>query len=324
MNLEEALREVLAEGRPARGAPPALRERVHAVSQNPPPPSGVAGLSFSSLRLTAALLAVAFVLVVLAVAGLGSAIPSIGAPPIQPPVSATFDPTVEGVGIASRPADTVSTVPWLLAGVAIIGLVVLAVLGRRLIRAAAPVLAILVVAGAHSFTTTPTLEFGFGWGAVFGLQGVDRPSSGAEALHVSAGPGDPIHVAFTLQNVGALPIRLLGVIEELPEWATAPRWTAVGMLRTQGALLGYDNAQPLEPIDLAPGDYLNLYLVGRAGPCALGREVAPGEPLTMVGRGDSIALAYTVLGMTGVADVALPFAISEPQREDCVGPPIGD
>lgn len=324
---DRALRAVLADQRPAGAAPAELRDRVLRIPAESRPggrlepfraPASAAG------RL--AVLAAAAVLTIAVVATLASR-PMVPGPGTSPPPGGTaqaFDPSIEGMGIATAVVDTLSLVPWIvgvLGGVVLGGL---AIRSERRGRIGVLGLAIVVMAGALWLSSVRGFEMGYGWGPSSGLDvRADAPpgSNGPDVLYVTAEPGGHFVVTLVVRNPGPLPIRVGGLVEDLAEGVLAPRWTALWLYTdAAGGIPGREAASPFSPVEVAPDGYVVLYAVGQASRCAFGPSFALAdlENVGLVSR-DNPRLAYSVLGLSAASEIELPFVIAEPYQPNCPG-----
>ena len=72
------------------------------------------------------------------------------------------------------------------------------------------------------------------------------------------------------------------------------------------------------PTDIQPGDYVLVYLIGKASPCSIGAApYAPDQAFAV--RGPDIVLAYSILGLTNTTTYEMPVVIEEPIRNGCSG-----
>jgi hypothetical protein len=177
------------------------------------------------------------------------------------------------------------------------------------------------MAGAFGLSSVPGFEFGSEWVAIQGLDvqaEAPRGSNGPGVYYVTAEPGGHFVVAFTVQNPGPLPIRLGGLVETLTPTTQAPRWTALWYTEYPGGIPGPLAASPFQPVEVAPGGSVVLYAVGRASPCAVGSAFALADAANvgLAGR-DNPRLAYSVLGLSGISEIQLPFVVAAPTRPNC-------
>ena len=138
-------------------------------------------------------------------------------------------------------------------------------------------------------------------------------------IYVEAQAGENFIYFFNVVNDGSLPLRVLGVVDENPDDAMAPRWTAIGThfdeLQT-GAVPDIDAATPFEPVELGPGETLDLYVVGRAGVCAFGPGFDPSGSSSLMIRNE-VRMAFSVLGLASNSRISLPFNLNQPVDEVC-------
>ena len=309
LRLERELREVLRERDPGP-APYGLRRRVARI-----PDTVSSGGSPLTRRLSRAVipvlgLAAAITLLVLALPLLGPMGTGTGAGPSAAPV-ATFDPTVRGPGLVPPP-------PVEAEGIIVAALVlgiVLAVVGMRRERwlgfAALIVVAIVGYAGWQVLATDAVAGPVASSGGIGVRDGDLAPgSSGPYPVYITAGPGQPFSIGFSVENGGPLPIRLEGVVLDpnLPDPATFPTFRALWRDDAPDGLTG--PAAPFSSIDLAPGHSAGLWLVGTAGNCAAGPSFAI-DGTSFVGM-PALRVRYTVLGIPRMDTIALPFDPMQP------------
>lgn len=320
-SLDEAIRGLLAGRRPRGGAPAELHASIVLITASSHGGT-VTRRVIPAIAWMLGLAAVAGALALVVVYGLSATGVVPGASPVPSGPSPTFDPTITGPGIVGYPSDTLHTVPWLLGGVAAVTLSAIALgsrhIHRRLISASAAV-AILVV--SFMFSTQPGVSYANAYGGVVAIVMVEPPpgSDGRPVGYVSAKPGDPYAIVFNVTNDGAMPVRVLGLVQSPPD--AAPRamaWAALWMVSgVNGGVPGPEQSAQFEPFDLNPGDFVVLYLVGRAGPCAIGHPFDPDtDQLTGTSR-DRVQLAYSTFGLTAVSNVPLPMVVVEPELDNC-------
>lgn len=315
-NVDSLLAALSVEARSVPGAPTELRDSVRAI-----PDGGGSGRHFDARGLLlqvgslgAGIAALAGVAVLIASGGgfaAGGRPPGGGA--------AVFDPSVDGPGIlASPPADQLSMVPWVVAAGAAVIVALIAWRRSRTAKVAAAIVIAGLLAVANVVATQPGLGFGYAWGQRTGLMEGDLARPGRSEFYVTSEAGENFLFFFNVANHGTLPVRVLGVIEEPHLSGMAPRWTAIGMRFDElqsGAVLGFESARPFEPIELRPGETLDIYVAGRAGVCAFGPDYEPPTG-SFLGRSD-VRFAFSVLGLQSETRVALPFTVSQPVDEEC-------
>jgi hypothetical protein len=326
--LEAALRDLMAASRPGV-APPELRARVDqipALSRPSRLPSKLrsaialaGGLSTLSVAAIAAFFAIAQALNRPLVPYLD---PGIGATPSP----AMFDPSVAGPGIVTDFSGTLDSVPWV---IAVLGWLVLAAITffaserwRRAVLVGAIVAAIALGFGARAISTHPGFEFSGAWGPLLGLDvraEAPKASTGPDVWYVTAERGEPFALVFSVYNPGPLPIRYLGVHEPNRPFVHAYHWSAVWQVDdSHGGAPAAEESRSFHPIDVAPREFLTLYLVGRASDCAYG----PGFRLQNAAsfgyiQGSPISVVYSVGGLTATSEIDLPVVIAEPVLGDC-------
>lgn len=308
-SLERTLREVLV-GRDPGAAPLGLRTRVdHVPAEHPVARRRAA-------RRAAAWLATAAAVIVLVGIGAtllrpmegtggdgGAGAPALGADPLLQ----------TGIGVADPPNQ-----------VLVVGLVVLLTLAAFYASAATSgrksgVLAVLVVAIPALFLVTQALGPPAGIGGGTGL-GVDASLGGRDGdrpeVIVVAEPGEPYQVAVMVANHGRIPVRLDGMawqpmpgVRDAPSlWIDQEPHTAISRPAT-----------PFEPLTLAPGEELTLWLVQRASSCAVGAAYDPStSPADGATSQSAIAIRWSVLGVPRLDSLELPYYVTTPLRAGCV------
>jgi hypothetical protein len=317
---EAAIRSFLVGERPADGAPEALRGRVLAIPSVQVgwtrrlvtwlPAAAIAGLATIAIAVFGTWAAQSGLL---APEGAGQATP-------QP-----FDPLIEGPGMTYGVARTLLFIPGFAAVLAgLLGLrSLLRWFTRRRLRDLVPVgLCMAIVAGAIWLGSHPGFELGsFYQDPVgFGVHVDPAPGSGgATTFYETAAPGDEIAMAFSIRNPGPLPIRLEGVdqaafVKDQVIYRWTSLWIAPVLYSTDVQTL-----QPFRPTVVAPGDELLIYVVGKAGTCAIGPSFSLDDAAVAgyTSRGRQLDLSYSVLGLGSVASLTLPFELLEPARNGC-------
>jgi hypothetical protein len=333
-SFEGALRGMLEERRPGNGAPAELRDRVARIPEEVRP-----GAAHGSIRPMASIagslagLAAAAAIALLVFGALGSrpVVPDVGSAPAPDAQVATFDPAIEGPGIVTpsdeypRPAESLSSVPWVVAAIGGVVFGALALTGGRSRRLAALAGVVALAIGANGLSSHPGFETGSAWGPRTGLgvqAGALPASGGVDVWYVTAEPDGPIVFAFNVRNPGPLPIRLLGVVQDEYRSSSFPSWTAVWLYENEdGGLPAVEEATPFRPVDVPPDGHVALYVVGRAGACAFGPSfrLEDAEEMTYASS-RRLLVAYAVLGLSSVGEVELPVALAQPQNEECTSP----
>jgi hypothetical protein len=317
-SLDEAIRALLAARRPRGAAPAELRNRLESIADRSPGSRARVRL-LPAIAWLLGLVAVVAAVTLVAVYGLTAPGPGPGASPLPSVPALTFDPSISGPGIVEDVGDPLHELPWVIGGLAALILAVLAVVGSWLRRATMAGAVLVIFGGILALVSQPGVSLGGATETLAGTISVSPlPASGGKTVaYVSVLPGQPFVIGFDVTNAGQLPIRLLGLVEDSSA-TYRMRWTA---LWTAEDSQGPDAAREFEPLDLEQEDRLQLYLVGRAGPCALGRAFDPASDNLAISVFDHVSLAYSVLGLPAAASIELPFAIAEPQRENCLPSP---
>ena len=324
--LDDELREVVR-GRDPGPAPFELRqwlldipERLEGSQPSRPrrPRAAVLGLAAAIL-----LAVIGFTTIRYIGPGLGPGASASGAATSSPsaiesPVG-VFDPTLEGPGISAT--DDLSPAIIVLPACAVLGLVAITGRGRRRILPAA--LAALLALWAVVGTFMPVTVGVHGWGP--GLNVVPAPDvpGSAESLFYEIAPASGrFSMGLYLSTDGPLPLRIEGI--ESPSFDHRDHflgmlWTAVWIDREpNGGMTG--PIRPFQPFDM-PRSGQSVWLVGRAGGCALGSAFDPSNPTVggFQGIGD-LEVRVNVLGWPRTVHLALPFRLVEPEPTSCLGP----
>lgn len=313
LRLERELRDLLRDRDPGP-APYGLQQRVGSVSDTAPQRDRRHILA--TLGGLAGLAAVAAVL--LAVIGRpdGLIAPGVGAAATPTP-NPTFDPRIVGPGLVGAGITTEYVVGlMLIVGGALIGTAI----RIRGSRGFALISAVILV----GIGVAQTLTVDIGPGPITSSRGIGitfvAPPAGSRAkdvAYITAAPGAPFTVLVSISNEGSLPIRLLGIRDSgTPGLVVAPDITAVWRDTTPHGASAMEAAAPLAPIDLEPGGYVVLYVVGVAGPCSFGPTFDPalGSTVGYTGLRD-LEIAYSVYGMPRTTSLSWPYDIVEPYSD---------
>ncbi|HEY5434364.1 MAG TPA: hypothetical protein VIK13_03975 [Candidatus Limnocylindrales bacterium] len=328
--LERELRGALDDRDPGP-ASHALRDRVDRIPDAPAERdrsrllSALGGLG----GLAGLAVAAAVVLVVMGHPGELVA-PGVGAGPTGT-LGPTFDPRMAGPGLVGAGIPT----EWVVALLALSGVALVAFamrLGGR--RGFALIVAVVLVGVGVAQTLTADV----GPGPVTSNRGVGvtfvAPPAGSSAkdvAYITAAPGEPFAFMVSISNDGSMPIRLLGLRDpaaaddSLAPSITAPVGPGITAVRRDtapnGGTFGMDAAVPLTPIDLEPGEFVVLYVVGQAGQCAFGPTYDPslGSTVGYTGLRD-LEVVYSVYGMPRTATLEWPYDILEPSPDSACPP----
>jgi hypothetical protein len=321
MRVERALRSVLDERRPAQGVPLELRERVAEIPDRALSRIDGPLILRRIARVDVAGLAAAAVVILAFLGGVVSraAIPAVGHDVTTVPGSHGLDADIDRLGLVTGVSDDVA---WFVAlvAVAILGITALAYRGRRM--RVLGVTAGAVLAAAMVLATQTGVEFGYFWGPTLRLNASAQPPAGSDGptvYYITAEPGQPFAATFDVHNPGPLPVRLEGLVDGSSPDATWLRWSALWYDdKNEGAVGLTSEAKPFVPIDIPSDGHLTLFVVGRAGRCALGPafqlDQADTYGYSTIGEAH---LAFSVLGWPGEAVVELPFRIAEPNPGTC-------
>lgn len=242
---------------------------------------------------------------------------SAGASPAE-----AFAPTLEGPGISAT--DDFS--PAILVVPACILLVALAFTtrgrGRILSAALAAMLAGWALVGSFAPVTLLDSGYGLGLNTVMAPQ---VPGTGEELLYELAPASGRFSLGLYLSADGPLPIRVEGVVS--PDFGRDPRSFLPTMMLTalwidrepNGGMSG--PSRPFAPFEMPRGGQ-SIWMVGRAGTCALGNSFDPSNAATVGGFTiiDSLEVRVSVLGWPRTIHLQLPFRLVEPNPSSCSGP----
>ncbi len=309
--LERELREVLQRRHPGP-APFSLRERVLDVPAARQAAPEAHRLLVPALGLAAAL---ALVAIGVQVAGLRATDGTVGASPspAQAAVS-SFDPDLVGPGIVTSSGSTL--VPLLVVLVTITFLVLIVALRgwRRLVPAAG---AVACVAFGLYASQVPIDVGTYGYGPGLNtVEAVMPRGTDAVVFYETAPPGRPFSFPLFLTINAPVPVRIEGLYQPATV-STAPRPAALWIdAEPNGGNLG--PGRPFAPVEVT-GWIHALWVVGRAGACAVGQPIDPANPPTDLGYTwiDSVTLQTSVFGWPRTIEVPLPFRLVEFQVDPC-------
>ncbi len=325
--LEPALRDELRRRDPDEAAPPGLRSWVLGVPDDAPQSP-----AFRTRRELAALLSLAAVLLLVAiglstirhlglpaVAGPGSSVDSASSPSPEPSPVELFDPTLEGPGISTT--DDLS--PAILVVAACSALALLAATARGWRRAVPAIVGVLLAAWALVGSLAPVAVTFSGYGPGLNVIQAPRvPGSSEELLYEVAPAGGRFSVGILLNASQPLPIRIEGIVSAT--YAGRDRYLGVVLTAVwvdgepHGGMTG--PTRPFAPLDVPP-EGRAIWLVGRAGGCALGSAFDPSDADAVGFQGfDDLDLRVSVLGWPRTIHVALPFRLVEPEPPSCPVP----
>lgn len=323
--LESRLRAALADASPIGGAPAALRSRVDAIPHTAPHRSLVRRMWTATIaNLTVAGATGVAALALLAVVARPAVLTSAGSGASPGP---TFDP-------ASMPGLVTSIIPTLqfvpLVSIAFSFFAAANALARlrwRRTRSSLAQLGLFAALGVGSLGLMvhpgPSWQGGT-YGPVLGFKIESGPAPGSDAetaFYETTNPGDPVMIVITATNPGPLPIRLEGLYGSVEPEARFTRWVGIARDLDPGDSLptNVDQLRQFEPVDIAPGERVDLYMVGRAGACAYGPGFTLDAPdvSSYINVGGSVGLVYSVFGLVWISPFELPMTIVEPLRADC-------
>ena len=255
--------------------------------------------------------------------GTETEVPSQGASPsvAASPVGA-FDPTLEGPGI-SAPDDASPAIFVLLACAVLVALVLTTRGWRRILPAA---LAAALAGWAVVGMLTPITVLVIGYAPGLNLVRAPEVPGSQEVLFYELAPASGrFSVGLMLLPGGPLPIRIEGIVS--PTFGY--RDDFLGMLLTAVWIDGEPNGgmsgpiRPFAPFAMSRNGQ-SIWLVGRAGACAIGSTFDPSNPATVGGFGsmDSPDLRVSVIGWPRTVHLQLPFRVAEPDPPSCPGPTL--
>jgi hypothetical protein len=240
---------------------------------------------------------------------------------VESPVGA-FDPTLQGPGVSGTD-DLSPAIPVVLACAAL-GILAMTVRGRRRFF---PAIVAVVLAGwavVAALIPVTVLDSGYGLG-LNTVRAPQVPGSGEELLYELAPANGRFSVGLYLLADGLLPIRIEGIVS--PLFGRDPRSFLPEMMPTalwidrepNGGMSG--PIRPFTPFDM-PRSGQSIWLVGRAGACALGSAFDPSNPAPVLGfQGiDSLDVRVSVLGWPRTVHLTLRFRLVEPERQSCPEP----
>jgi hypothetical protein len=309
--LERGLRDLLRDRTPV-SAPDGLRDRVDRIPETDRAGSGQA------LRSISTLVALAAVIVVAVIAGQSFRVPTSVGPAASPVPTASFDPSLQGPGVA----QVANTAPYW-AFVLIVGALcmIFAMAMESRLRIVPAVAAGLLLGWALIGTYWPVQVGSFFYGPGLGVVQAEMPPAvDLVQFYVLASPDEPFSVGVGIEgDPGPVPVRLEGIVG-MPEGFIGPRWTAVWLdADTNGGGGSQGPGTPFRPFVLN-GMFQGIWLVGRAGQCAVGPSFDQGAPTADGGYASpSITLRLTVLGWPRTYDLAQP-TVTEPDT-NCLAEP---
>lgn len=232
-----------------------------------------------------------------------------------------LDPARETIGIA-RPGFPV--VPALLAGTALVALVMYAVRGDRWRRLGVSALVALLAGSgwlALDMTRPAGRDTDIGWVSSPNGTVTSQALGGLrEQLTFEVAPGETFTFAGIVGNRGPLPLTILGLDGVQPTapnpyvaaivglaWVPQPVDGGPVMLLSAAA----EGASTAWPITLSPGEEAAIVVVGRAGVCAEPGASGPVLPLL------DYRLTYRVLGIERSQEVGLAADLFVPAKTTC-------
>ena len=314
--LSRVIRDALARRDPGP-APFGLRERVLDV-----PEATTAGRQVSWRRaiVPALGLAAAVLLAVIGIGTFGNLAPAriagasvaAGSPGVAP--SPSFDPTLVGPGVS--PTEDFNPAFIVILAIGILAVLAISINDRR--GRLIPVAVAVALGGWGLVGTFAPVGIGTnGWGLGLNIvQAAQVPGSNERLLYEVAARDDPFTLGLYLHgDAGPVPFRIEGIVSPAYD-----RRSFQGVLFTtlwideqsDGGMSG--PARPFAPFDLS-GSFQSVWLVGRAGRCAVGPTFDPTKPDPASGYAsfDSLDVRVTVFGWPRVVRVPLGFSLVEPE-----------
>lgn len=233
---------------------------------------------------------------------------------------AAFDPTLEGPGVSGT--DDFSPAILVVFACALLVVVIISVRGwRRLVTTGVAVLlAGWALVGSFVPVTLDAFAVGPGLNIV---HGPTVPGSDEELFYELAPKAGRFSMGLGLLSEGPLPLRFEGIVS--PDFGRDPRTFVPSMMLTavwldrevHGGMTG--PIRPFVPFDAQGAQ--TIWLVGRAGACALGSAFDPSSPDTVGGFQslDSLDVRVSIFGWPRTIRFQLPFRLVEPEPAGCPG-----
>ena len=227
---------------------------------------------------------------------------------------------------ASRPVDlsasgfgvTASPPPIVALGLLVATVLLLIVLATRLGRAGWALIS-LVVVGVLAFMFIVAVEQPEpGSASATGLGFEKRETTGPQGIfdfdYYPVATGQPFTLSMTVRNPGPLPMTILGLggMFDKPGPGFVSGLEVIGLGTRRDDLLSGSpsGAEEFQPVRLDEDEEVQLLVVGRGGTCAAGPLVAVESVATVT----HLPIAYSVLGVSRIAEVALPSVVAVPIR----------
>lgn len=238
---------------------------------------------------------------------------------VESPVAA-FDPKLEGPGISAT--DDLSPAIIVLPTCALLVALAFTTRGRRRVLPAA--LAAALAGWASLGTLLPVAFDDYAYAPGLNTVHAAEVPGSAETLFYELAPsGGRFSVGLGILAGGPLPIRIEGVVSPAFEY----RDHYIGMLLTAVWIDGEPNGgmtgpiRPFAPFEMSRNGQ-SIWLVGRAGACALGTDFDPTNPGNEMGfEGiEGVDVRISVLGWPRTVHLGFPFRLVEPTSQTCSGP----
>jgi hypothetical protein len=167
---------------------------------------------------------------------------------------------------------------------------------RRRITIAATLAIVALAWAAANIGTSDALGPGGAWGV--GPVAETQPDSADEpGLFLGVQGDQPFHVVFTVHNDSPWPLELRGLVPtqdpDVEEPPLFPRFVALGRFPTGNLVI--DEVVPFQWTTLAPGDRIELMVLGMAGRCALAAPPDGGGGISSIATVDVVYEQLTVV-----------------------------
>jgi hypothetical protein len=232
----------------------------------------------------------------------------------------SFQPSIDGPGIVEEPAGL--GWPVLISAAVLTGIASARAAGRRR-RLVFGALAVALLAWGAAGRLQPEPVQGYMWGPHEGVREASAPpgTDAAPVYYVVAEPGGLVRIVTTFANLGPLPMTIQGIVEPGRDWYPDLHWTAVGYDLDPLRIGFTEDARSFSAVRLEPGETAEIYLVGRAGRCAVGPSFREdtGEAFGYAST-STVRVSFSVLGLERTVDMALPLEIVQPTVDPCGHP----
>jgi len=226
--------------------------------------------------------------------------------------SRPVDLSASGFGVTGSPPPIVAL------GLLVATVLLLIVLATRLGRAGWALIS-LVVVGVLAFMFIVAVEQPEpGSASATGLGFEKRESAGPQGIfdfdYYPVATGEPFTLSITVRNPGPLPMTILGLggTFDKPGPGFVSGLEVVGLgTRSDDLLSGSPSgAEEFQAVRLDEDEEVQLLVVGRGGTCAAGPLVTVESVATVT----HLPIAYSVLGVSRIAEIGLPSVVAVPTR----------